>query len=194
MCRSIQQGGSTFTLPFIADLSIRVFPRKVLFCFLVHLLLSVCFFFLSFIWYTTNIKKWWHIGSSACDVRKGSVECCVCVCYSTSATFQGSCCLDACLYYMRITCLDGMFWSVSFHQLLLQFDFDTDCDISFVSARPSKKLTFVYLANDIIQNSKKKGPEFAKQFELVLEEAFSNAAKWVLLFYEFASHLVTYIH
>ncbi|XP_070195087.1 regulation of nuclear pre-mRNA domain-containing protein 1B-like [Littorina saxatilis] len=44
-------------------------------------------------------------------------------------------------------------------------------------ARPSKKLTFVYLANDIIQNSKKKGPEFAKQFELVLEEAFSNAAK-----------------
>jgi hypothetical protein len=35
----------------------------------------------------------------------------------------------------------------------------------------------VYLANDIIQNSKKKGPEFAKHFESVLAEAFANAAK-----------------
>ncbi|XP_076470124.1 regulation of nuclear pre-mRNA domain-containing protein 1B-like isoform X2 [Babylonia areolata] len=44
-------------------------------------------------------------------------------------------------------------------------------------ARPSKRLTFVYLANDIIQNSKKKGPEFAKHFETVLPEAFASASK-----------------
>ena len=49
--------------------------------------------------------------------------------------------------------------------------------IFFLSARPSKKLTFVYLANDVIQNSKKKGPEFAKNFETVLPDAFGNAAK-----------------
>ena len=28
-----------------------------------------------------------------------------------------------------------------------------------------KKLTFLYLANDVIQNSKKKGPEFSMEFE-----------------------------
>ncbi|KAK7505635.1 hypothetical protein BaRGS_00002906 [Batillaria attramentaria] len=46
-----------------------------------------------------------------------------------------------------------------------------------VKARPSKKLTIIYLANDVIQNSKKKGPEFAKHFETVLPDAFANAAK-----------------
>lgn len=46
-----------------------------------------------------------------------------------------------------------------------------------VKARPSKKLTIIYLANDVIQNSKKKGPEFTKHFESVLPDAFANAAK-----------------
>lgn len=36
----------------------------------------------------------------------------------------------------------------------------------------SKKLTFMYLANDVIQNSKKKGPEFGKEYEHVLLKAF----------------------
>ena len=45
-------------------------------------------------------------------------------------------------------------------------------------AHQHRKLTFVYLANDIIQNSKKKGPEFAKLFAKILPEAFSNAARY----------------
>lgn len=30
----------------------------------------------------------------------------------------------------------------------------------------------MYLANDVIQNSKKKGPEYGKQFGIVLKKAF----------------------
>lgn len=33
---------------------------------------------------------------------------------------------------------------------------------------------FMYLANDVIQNSKKKGPEFGKEFENVLPKAFEH--------------------
>ncbi|KAJ6633866.1 Regulation of nuclear pre-mRNA domain-containing protein 1B [Pseudolycoriella hygida] len=39
-------------------------------------------------------------------------------------------------------------------------------------AQKSKKLTFMYLANDVIQNSKKKGPEYGKEFQKVLPKAF----------------------
>ncbi|KAL5021657.1 hypothetical protein ScPMuIL_000812 [Solemya velum] len=46
-----------------------------------------------------------------------------------------------------------------------------------VKAHPSKRLTFLYLANDVIQNSKKKGSEFMKDFKLVLPESFKVAAK-----------------
>lgn len=38
----------------------------------------------------------------------------------------------------------------------------------------AKKLTFMYLANDVIQNSKKKGPEYGKEFATVLPKAFSH--------------------
>ncbi|CAG5134582.1 unnamed protein product [Candidula unifasciata] len=44
-------------------------------------------------------------------------------------------------------------------------------------AKPSKRLTFVYLANDVIQNSKKKGPEFSKDFSHILADAFTQASK-----------------
>ncbi|XP_017109024.2 regulation of nuclear pre-mRNA domain-containing protein 1B [Drosophila bipectinata] len=37
-----------------------------------------------------------------------------------------------------------------------------------------KKLTFMYLANDVIQNSKKKGPEYGKEFSHVLAKVFSH--------------------
>lgn len=37
-----------------------------------------------------------------------------------------------------------------------------------------KKLTFMYLANDVIQNSKKKGPEYGKEFGTILHKAFSH--------------------
>ncbi|EDV96826.1 regulation of nuclear pre-mRNA domain-containing protein 1A [Drosophila grimshawi] len=37
-----------------------------------------------------------------------------------------------------------------------------------------KKLTFMYLANDVIQNSKKKGPEYGKEFGNVLPKVFAH--------------------
>ncbi|XP_044311261.1 regulation of nuclear pre-mRNA domain-containing protein 1B isoform X2 [Varanus komodoensis] len=43
--------------------------------------------------------------------------------------------------------------------------------------KSSRKLTFLYLANDVIQNSKRKGPEFAREFESVLVDAFSHVAR-----------------
>ncbi|XP_077469312.1 regulation of nuclear pre-mRNA domain-containing protein 1B [Stigmatopora argus] len=46
-------------------------------------------------------------------------------------------------------------------------------------AKISRKLTFLYLANDVIQNSKKKGPEFTKDFETVLIDACSHVASEV---------------
>ncbi|KAL7302933.1 regulation of nuclear pre-mRNA domain-containing protein 1B isoform X1 [Trichogramma pretiosum] len=41
-------------------------------------------------------------------------------------------------------------------------------------SKDSRKLTLMYLANDVIQNSKKKGPEFGKEFESILPKAFEN--------------------
>ncbi|KAM6903906.1 regulation of nuclear pre-mRNA domain-containing protein 1A-like isoform 1-T1 [Lycodopsis pacificus] len=41
-------------------------------------------------------------------------------------------------------------------------------------AQVSRKLTFVYLANDVIQNSKKKGPEFTQDFAPVIVDAFKH--------------------
>ena len=40
----------------------------------------------------------------------------------------------------------------------------------------ARKLTAMYLANDVVQNSKKKGPEFAKEFGHVLKKAFEHLA------------------
>ncbi|XP_060080253.1 regulation of nuclear pre-mRNA domain-containing protein 1B-like [Ylistrum balloti] len=39
------------------------------------------------------------------------------------------------------------------------------------------RLTFMYLANDVIQNSKKKGPELTRDFATVLPDAYAVAAK-----------------
>ncbi|KAG8005184.1 Regulation of nuclear pre-mRNA domain-containing protein 1A [Nibea albiflora] len=41
-------------------------------------------------------------------------------------------------------------------------------------AQTSRKLTFLYLANDVIQNSKKKGPEFTQDFAPVIVDAFKH--------------------
>lgn len=46
-----------------------------------------------------------------------------------------------------------------------------------LKAKPSRKLTFMYLANDVIQNSKKKGPEYSKEFAIVLVKAFQYVLK-----------------
>ncbi|CAG2121627.1 unnamed protein product, partial [Medioppia subpectinata] len=44
-------------------------------------------------------------------------------------------------------------------------------------AKAVRRLTFMYLANDIIQNSRKKGPEFSKEFGAVLAASFESVAK-----------------
>lgn len=44
-------------------------------------------------------------------------------------------------------------------------------------APQNRKLTFMYLANDVIQNSRKKGPEFTKEFASALKAAFTNVSK-----------------
>ena len=36
----------------------------------------------------------------------------------------------------------------------------------------------MYLANDVIQNSRKKGPEFSKEFLTVLLKAFEHISKY----------------
>lgn len=46
------------------------------------------------------------------------------------------------------------------------------------TAKPERKLTFIYLANDILQNSRKKGTEYMKEFAEPLNEAIENTAKY----------------
>lgn len=41
----------------------------------------------------------------------------------------------------------------------------------------NKKLTLLYLANDIIQNGKKKGPEFKTEFGKVLPRALQHLSR-----------------
>jgi len=49
------------------------------------------------------------------------------------------------------------------------------------TAKPNRRLTFMYLANDVIQNSRKKGPEFSKEFGAVLKPSFEHVAKyWII--------------
>lgn len=45
------------------------------------------------------------------------------------------------------------------------------------SAVPTMKLTFIYLANDVIQNSRKKGSEYSKVFAAVLPAAYKEASR-----------------
>lgn len=49
--------------------------------------------------------------------------------------------------------------------------------ISLVSAPPNRKLVFMYLANDVIQNSKRKGPEYAGSFSTNLAKAFKDISQ-----------------
>ncbi|KAG6464538.1 hypothetical protein O3G_MSEX014580 [Manduca sexta] len=46
-----------------------------------------------------------------------------------------------------------------------------------LKVKDARQLTFMYLANDVIQNSKKKGPEYGKEFGEVLVESFQHMAK-----------------
>lgn len=57
-------------------------------------------------------------------------------------------------------------------------------------AKPSRRLTFMYLANDVIQNSRKKGPEFSKEIGAVLKASFEVVAKYSTL----KRYLFAFIH
>ena len=46
-----------------------------------------------------------------------------------------------------------------------------------LTAPANRKLVFMYLANDVIQNSKKKGPEFGNSFATILPKAFKDISK-----------------
>eukprot|EP00854_Cymbomonas_tetramitiformis_P005856 gene5856-7057_t len=47
----------------------------------------------------------------------------------------------------------------------------------YTKAPREKRLAFIYLANDVLQNSRKKGPEFVNDFFKVLPRAFKHLAK-----------------
>ena len=50
-------------------------------------------------------------------------------------------------------------------------------DAEFAKASVPKKLALTYLANDILQNSRKKGPEFVMEFFRVLPKAMKHLVK-----------------
>ncbi|XP_051527562.1 regulation of nuclear pre-mRNA domain-containing protein 1A-like isoform X3 [Myxocyprinus asiaticus] len=56
------------------------------------------------------------------------------------------------------------------------FDSWRDLHSSYWTAQVSRKLTFLYLANDVIQNSKRKGPEFTHDFAPVIVDAFKHVS------------------
>ena len=45
------------------------------------------------------------------------------------------------------------------------------------TARQSKKLTFMFLANDVLQNGKRKGAEFLGEFKHILPSAFQHCSQ-----------------
>ena len=46
------------------------------------------------------------------------------------------------------------------------------------ATKSERKLTFIYLANDMLQNSRKKGYEYMTEFSTVLCDAIENTAKY----------------
>ncbi|XP_046842620.1 regulation of nuclear pre-mRNA domain-containing protein 1B-like [Xenia sp. Carnegie-2017] len=46
-----------------------------------------------------------------------------------------------------------------------------------LKVKPAKKMTFMYLCNDVLQNSRKKGTEFNKEFVTALPNAISHCSK-----------------
>ncbi len=47
----------------------------------------------------------------------------------------------------------------------------------FILAQEHRKLTFIYLANDVIQNGRKKGTEFLKAFAPIFKKSFEHMAR-----------------
>lgn len=57
-----------------------------------------------------------------------------------------------------------------------------DTCIIICAGSSNRKLTLLYVANDIIQNSKHKGPEFRLEFTRALPKAFQLVSKYELLY------------
>jgi CID domain len=59
----------------------------------------------------------------------------------------------------------------------------------FPAKDAGRKLTLLYFANDVVQNMRKKGPEYQTEFQLVLVEAFTSTAKQAKMYAFFLSIL-----
>jgi CID domain len=45
-----------------------------------------------------------------------------------------------------------------------------------IAATPARKISFLYLANELLQDSRKKGMEFIQEYEKILPDVFANLA------------------
>lgn len=54
---------------------------------------------------------------------------------------------------------------------------DVSFSMAFDAAPQNRKLVFMYLANDVIQNGKKKGPEYMESFATILARAFKDIGR-----------------
>eukprot|EP01090_Pellita_catalonica_P011689 TRINITY_DN2361_c0_g1_i3.p1 TRINITY_DN2361_c0_g1~~TRINITY_DN2361_c0_g1_i3.p1 ORF type:complete len:101 (+),score=8.80 TRINITY_DN2361_c0_g1_i3:93-395(+) len=61
----------------------------------------------------------------------------------------------------------------------------------FNKVTPKRKLIFLYLANDIVQNSRKKGIEFIHEFGKVLPQAITSSYSYHYLASDFFLHDAT---
>ena len=53
------------------------------------------------------------------------------------------------------------------------------CNVIPTVATAARKISFLYLANDVIQNSKKKGDELPREFAKILPDAFIHVHRWL---------------
>lgn len=50
-----------------------------------------------------------------------------------------------------------------------------------LTAPPEKRVTFLYLANDVMQTSRAKGPEFIQEFSKVLVPVVQKVYRYLLI-------------
>ena len=83
--------------------------------------------------------------------------------------------------YLLMMCAEPETSKIDFHICKMPYidfsHYEANSICIFVSVTPNKRLTFMYLANDVIQNSKKKGPEFTRDFGSILADAFRVGIK-----------------
>lgn len=70
------------------------------------------------------------------------------------------------------------YWQKSDHKIL----WVPYTDIYFQIVPKERKLVFLYLANDIMQTSRKRGGEFIREFSKVLTRAVQHVHRYIYLF------------